>query len=148
MTLLETIRLIEDIASRQPNVNSIVKTGDIFDLNKDELEQKYSAVCVTQRTHNFSATSFTFNFTIYYVDRLTLDEKNKSEIQSTGCNVLANVINELSSREDIFVNYGDITTFTERFTSLCAGAFINIGIQTMRNVCVDEEKMYKYTLDE
>ena len=52
MTLLETINLLNWIAKNQPNVNGIVETGDVFDLNKDEYNQKYAAFCATQGTHN------------------------------------------------------------------------------------------------
>lgn len=144
MTLLEVTKLIEYIAANQPNVNTIVESGDIFDLNKDNYEVKYSAFCATQRTHTFDEQFITFNFTLYYVDRLTADERNKIEVQSTAVEVLTNIYKTLRSINlevigspiinDITAE--DIVTFTEKFTAECAGAYMNISIITSYdNLC-------------
>lgn len=138
MTLYELTNTIEKIADAQPNINSIVKSGDIYDLNKSEYEQEYSAFCATQRTHRFDDETVTYNFVFYYVDRLTLDESNKIDIQSTACNVLMNIVLGLEDAGVLSVSYGDITTFTARFTSLCAGAYLNIGITVSRDLCYED----------
>jgi hypothetical protein len=134
MTLYETIKIIEDIAKKQPNINNIVETGDIYDLNKDEYEQKYSAFCITQRTHIPQENFITYNFTLYYVDRLTFDKENKLFVQSTACEILTNIVKTLNQTIDFLqVDISDITTFTEKFTAECAGAFINVGITVTYN---------------
>lgn len=131
MTLLETINLLNWIASNQPNVNGIVETGDIYDLNKDEYQQKYSAFCVTQDTHNVGEEFTTFSFTLYYVDRLTLDKNNKLEIQSTAVEFFANFIKTVMQKFDS-LNWtnGEVTTFTEKFSAECAGAYMDCSITT------------------
>ena len=129
MTLYETIKTIEEVAKEQPNINNIVETGDIFDLNTEEFEQQYSAFCITQNTHVPQENFITFNFTLYYVDRLTSDKSNKLFVQSTACEILTNIVKTLhQTMYFLEVENSEITTFTQRFTAECAGAFITIGV--------------------
>lgn len=131
MTLLETINLLNWVAQNQPNINGIVETGDIYDLNKDEYQQKYSAFCATQRTHSINEDFSTYRFTLFYVDRLTLDKSNKIEIQSTACEFFQNLIKTLMQHFDTvdFTN-GEVITFTEKFSAECAGAYMDCEITT------------------
>ena len=130
MTLLETIKLLELVASKQPNINGIVESGDIFDLNKEEYEQKYSAFCVTQRTHSIGEEFSTYRFTLYYVDRLTLDKSNKIEIHSTACEFFQNLIKTIMKKYDVNFTNGEAYTFTEKFSAECAGAYMDCEITT------------------
>ena len=131
MTLIEVINLLNWIAKNQPNVNGIVETGDVFDLNKDEYQQKYAAFCVTQNTHNVGEEFTTFSFTLFYVDRLTLDKSNKIEIQSTAVEFFANFIKTVMQKFDnLDWTNGDVTTFTEKFSAECAGAYMTCNITT------------------
>lgn len=137
MTLMETINLLNWVAQNQPNVNGIVETGDIFDLNKDEYQQKYSAFCATQRTHTVGEDFTTYRFTLFYVDRLTLDKSNKIEIQSTACEFFQNLIKTIMQHfESLDFTVGDVTTFTEKFSAECAGAYMDCEITTKNeNLC-------------
>ena len=131
MTLLETIKILEHIASEQSNVNGIVESGDIFDLNKDEYQQKYSAFCVTQGTHSIGTEFNTYSFTLFYVDRLTLDKSNKLEIHSTAVEFFSNFLHTINDDwSGLNVETGDVTTFTERFSAECAGAYMTVSITT------------------
>lgn len=134
MTLLETINLLNWIAKNQPNVNGIVESGDIFDLNKDEYQQKYSAFCVTQNTHTVGEEFTTYSFTLFYVDRLTLDKSNKLEIQSTAVQFFGNLIKTIMQKFDS-LNWtnGDVITFTEKFSAECAGAYMTCSITSPNN---------------
>lgn len=138
MTLLETINILNRIASEQPNVNSIVESGDIFDLNNDEYTQKYSAFCVTQNTHTVNQDYSTYSFTLYYVDRLTLNKSNKLEIQSTACQFFQNFIKTISNKiNTLDLNNGNVVTFTERFSAECAGAYMECSITTTNTSICD-----------
>lgn len=131
MTLLETIKILEYIASQQPNINGIVESGDIYDLNKDEYQTKYSAFCITQNTHTIGTEFNIYSFTLFYVDRLTLDKSNKLEIQSTAVEFFSNMLKTINEDwSGLNVETGDITTFTERFTAECAGAYMTFNITT------------------
>lgn len=141
MTLLETINLLNWIAKNQPNVNGIVESGDIFDLNKDEYQQKYSAFCVTQNTHTVGEEFTTYSFTLFYVDRLTLDKSNKLEIQSTAVQFFGNLIKTIMQKFDrLNWTNGDVTPFTEKFSAECAGAYMTCSITTPNNsLCAQVE---------
>lgn len=131
MTLVEVTNLLEYIAKNQPNINTVVGSGDIFDLNKENYQVRYSAFCATQRTHTFDENFVTFNFTLYYVDRLTTDLRNKIEVQSTAVDTLTNIYKTIKNNVSFLeINAGEIVTFTEKFTAECAGAYMNVGIIT------------------
>lgn len=136
MTLLETINLINEIARSHENINNVIESGDIFELNTDNFEAKYSAFCATQNAHQMIGDSYIrFNFTLYYVDRLTASKDNKNTIQSTAVNVLIAIVNDLMKNTDINLEYSEISTFTQRFGAECAGGYITLGIITTREIC-------------
>lgn len=137
MTLIEVVNLLNWVAQNQPNVNGIVKSGDVFDLNKEEYQQKYAAFCVQQNTHSINEDFTTFSFTLFYVDRLTLDKSNKLEIQSTACEFFQNLIKTIMQKfENLDWTNGEVTTFTERFSAECAGAFMTCTITTKnQSIC-------------
>lgn len=131
MTLLETINLLNWVAQNQPNVNGIVETGDIFDLNKDEYQQKYAAFCATQGEHEITESWSRFSFILYYVDRLNLDKSNKDEIHSTAVEFFHNLKATIYSKyPSVDFTAGRVVTFTERFSAECAGAFMTCEIVT------------------
>lgn len=131
MTLLETIYFINTIAKNQPNINGIVETGDIFDLNKDEYQQKYAAFCATQGEHEITESWSRFSFILYYVDRLNLDKSNKDEIHSTAIEFFHNLNSTIYSKyPKVEFIPGRVVTFTERFSAECAGAYMTCEIVT------------------
>lgn len=138
MTLKEIKILIETIADKQPNVNTIVKSGDIFDLNK-KADVDYSAFCLTQQPHTETEDFRTYHFYMFYVDRLTADGTNKIAVQSTAIEVLNNVIKTLRNNDELEL-IGTITynTFTQRFSSECAGAYCDISIEVPIEPCADD----------
>jgi len=131
MTLFELTNIIHNNAKKWNNINGIVESGDIYDLNKDEYQEKYSAFCATQTTHLINEYYTTFGFTFFYVDRLTLDKSNKIEIQSNAVQFFQYFI-QLMLAEDIDFEYGEVVPFTERFTAECAGAYMTCKI-TVKN---------------
>lgn len=131
MTLIETIKLIEHIASQQPNINSVVDSGDVFDLNNEEFQQKYSAFCVTQSTHTIGDQFNTYNFNLFYVDRLTFDKSNKIEIQSNGVEFFSNLLKTINKEwPTLMCEAGQVTTFNQRFSAECAGAWMTFSVTT------------------
>ena len=138
MTLTDTIRLIEVVASGQPPIKSIVR-NDIFRLNSLP-DAKYAVFGWTQGTHSTNAdTSFyTYNFTFFYIDRLTANQSNELEIQSVGIQVLDNILRLLDEQGAVPVGDWQYTTFNQRFLDECAGVFVSVGIEVPVNgVCAD-----------
>ena len=138
MTLAEVIKALEGIAIMQPGVNKIISSGDIYDLNEDR-DAKYAVFCATQGTHsyNYETGENTYNFTLFYVDRLSSDESNKIDIQSTALEVLKNILRTFSQEYDEVIPTSDFEVFTERFAAHCAGAYTTVSINTFDNNCID-----------
>ena len=138
MTLKEIKILIEEIADKQPNINTVVKSGDIYDLNTDG-SIKYSAFCATQQPHTEIDGFRTYNFYLFYVDRLLSNGQNKIAVQSSAIEVLSNIINTLKGYYEIEIN-NTITyqTFTQRFASECAGAYTSVAITVPITECATE----------
>lgn len=137
MTLVEVINLLNYIAKNQPNVNGIVDSCDVYDLNKEEYQQKYAAFCVQQNTHQVSEDFTTFSFTMFYVDRLTDDKSNKIEIQSTAVEFFSNFIKTVMQKFDsLDFSNGEVHPFTERFSAECAGAYMDCKVTTKnQSIC-------------
>lgn len=129
MTLKETIRLIETVASAQPSVNMIVR-NDIFRLNA-KADARYGVFAWTQRQHtgNVSSPLHTFAFTFFYVDRVTENRSNEVEVQSVGVETLTNIFRKLEDEGVIIPSDYTFTTFNQRFTDDCAGVFAAVSLQ-------------------
>lgn len=138
MTLLETIRIIENVAIDQPSVKTIVE-NDVFKLN-DHPEAKYGVFAFVQGQHGGSVDSdlFTYRFSFFYVDRLRHDKKNQIEIQSVGIETINNIMQRLS---DFGIESGSYTLqpFNQRFTDECAGVFCTVDLETIRGSFCSEE---------
>ncbi len=126
MTLAETIRAIEAAAILQPSVNMIVR-NDIFRLNSIP-NAKYGVFGWTQGQHQIGEDSQIFNFTFFYIDRLTADKANEVEVQSVGIQTIGNILRML---EEAGIPYQEWTaqTFNQRFLDECAGVFTNVRLE-------------------
>lgn len=129
MTLFEVIRTLEHTAAMQPDVRTIVR-NDIYRLNAAP-KVKYGVFAWLQEDHTFAGGSDlqTFGFTLFYADRLTDGASNEVEIQSTGVEVLQNIIRQLDGLG--IVASGDVTirAFNERFSDACAGAYARVRFE-------------------
>ena len=138
MTLLDVIRIMEKAAASQPAVNMIVR-NDIFRLNT-YADAKYGVFAWTQQPHTGDASGdlITYAFNVFYVDRLTEDRGNQVEVQSTGIEVLANVIRTMQDA-GCFAGSVTYTTFSQRFLDECAGVFASVAFEVpVGTVCPEE----------
>ena len=80
MTLMEVIRIIENVASDQPSIKTIVE-NDVFKLNEHP-EAKYGAFAFVQGQHSASVQNdlMTYRFSFIYADRLRHDRSNQIDI--------------------------------------------------------------------
>lgn len=138
MTLKEIIDAFNQISIEQPVVREYIKSGNIYDLSS-ERNSKFGVFCVTQGTHtaNIDDGYTTYNFFLYYVDRLSSDKSNKIEIQSTGLEVLKNIIRVFREDYDCDVTRADFDVFTERFSEECAGCYATISIVAYEDNCIE-----------
>jgi len=132
MNLLQTIRAIERTAAQQPNVGMIVR-NDVFRLNASPVS-KYGAFAWLQGEHTTDEESqlINYNFTFFYVDRLTSSKGNEIEIQSVGIETLENILRSLEDL-GIFGGMASYRTFNERFSDECAGVFCQVTLQTAKD---------------
>lgn len=138
MTLIEIINGFNDIALRQPAIQDVLKSGNIYDLNESR-NAKFSTFCATQGTHNSNISDgyTNYNFYLYYVDRLKTDESNKLEIQSTGIEVLKNIIRTFQKDYDCEIDSVEYQVFTERFSEVCAGVYATISVMADDENCLE-----------
>lgn len=136
MTLKEIVNSIVSIAKAQPNVNSTF-VGDIYELNHYN-DVDYSAFVVTQQQHNINNEEgyIAYNFNLFYVDRLTADESNRLDVQSTAISFLNAVIADLEML-GLIINDYTINTFNEKFNDVCAGAYATLAIRANGADCGD-----------
>jgi len=126
MTLLDLIKQLEDVALTQPQVKEIVPS-DVYQLN-ERAGVMYGVFAWTQGQHvkNIYEGMTAYTFNLFYVDRLTADQKNKTEIQSVGLQVLGNILRSLS--DYIGVSEACFQPFTERFADECAGVYCTVTL--------------------
>lgn len=137
MTLTQTVNMMETAASGMPGIHSIVR-NDIFRLNTLP-DAEYAVFGWTQGQHSTTIDSslITYNFTLFYIDRLTHDLGNQLEIQSAGIQVLDNIIRTLDNN-GVFASSYTFTTFNQRFLDECAGVFTSASFQVpVEGLCAD-----------
>ena len=129
MTLLQLIRIMEKVALEQPAVRNVVE-NDVFRLNSLP-QARYGVFAWTQGQHagNPDEPFRTFSFSLFYVDRLTPDQRNQVEVQSVGYDVIAAVLGRLGDEYGIEVGEWTYTTFNQRFADECAGGYASVRLQ-------------------
>ncbi len=142
MTLFETIKTIYQIASTEPNINTLVLSGDILDVNTNNTTVRYSAFCCEQMTpngHEKRDDFMRYGFRLYFMDRLTEDGKNKIEVQSKGIQTLESILGKIRDSEILGVaDSYYYSVFTNRFEAWCAGAYAEVVILAPAYYCYDD----------
>lgn len=135
MTLYKLVQDVCNLGKAQPNVNFVTQ-GDIYQLNHNQ-DVDYPAFVVTQGTHTGSDyDEEQFTLTLFAVDRLVSDKSNEIDVQSWANSVLLSVIKNIGDFYIGTVQSGfKIQTFTEKFDSLCAGAYVTLAINVETNDC-------------
>ena len=135
MTLYKLVQDVCNLGKAQPNVNFVTQ-GDIYQLNHNQ-DVDYPAFVVTQGTHTGSDyDEEQFTLTLFAVDRLVSDKSNEIDVQSWANSVLLSVIKNIGDFYIGTVQSGfKIQTFTEKFDSLCAGAYVTLAINVNINDC-------------
>lgn len=130
MTLLELLKKITDIAEEQPQINTLVE-HDIYRLN-ELVDVEYGVFAYTQGSHTSSVDrdNITYNFTFFYVGRLTDNRDNMTVLQSEAIEVLENILYTLWSEADVAIGDYSFQPFNRRFLDDCAGCWVEVAITT------------------
>ena len=102
--------------------------GDVYEYMNSG-EHKYPCVFLTMSTVLTDTTSTNYNFTLFYIDRLTDDSDNKVNVQSMGISIIKEIVSKLISEEPVLETSSiECTPFTEKFADYCGGAFATITV--------------------
>lgn len=130
--------LIEDIKRTSLQFAEEFYEGDVYEfLNSGN--HKYPSIILT--TQNVSTTDNinSISGTLFCVDRLTDDSSNRLEIQSNAFNKLQRIISALEENT-INLQSNTYTPFTEKFSDLCGGMFVEFNLQYVgESLCDDLE---------
>ena len=140
MTLLEFIKVMENVAEAQPAINQIVP-GDVYLLNSDKTAD-FGVFSWQHRQHMelVEGDFRLYSFQLFYIDRQTQDGSNILEAQSTGLEVLSNIIKSLLEILDITLYERVIyQPFVQRFSQECAGTYAQVTFQVpVDQLCPEE----------
>lgn len=139
MTLKALTNALGEVARQQPAVGTVVES-DVRRLNGLP-DAKYGVFVWTQQTHSVDTLSgiATFNFWLFYIDRVDTGDKTETDAQSDGVDVLTNIIRTVATRYELDLS-GDVQfhPFTG-FKDDCAGMYCEVGFQTdIVDGCEDE----------
>lgn len=135
MNLYNITNLIKQLASQIPNVGTI-EVGDVYQINAKQ-DIVYPSIAITQRPHTISHNDemTTYNFYIFYIDRLTSDDSNRMDVQNAAIEALHSLSDALNDYDVEVVNVSTVHTFNERFNSMCSGGYIELSVQTYNEAC-------------
>lgn len=135
MSLKDIILKIKDLALKFPDIHSVFH-GDVYQLNEMP-NVNYGACIISQGQHNVNVdeNKIIYNFIIFIVDRQTSDMSNVLDIQSHSVDLLNGIAGALNGEDDLIIYDYSIECFSERFSSLCSGAFMRIGVEVPINDC-------------
>lgn len=137
MKYKEIIKIIKNISLALPDVQSFY-TGDVYEVNADQ-SVKYSSVVLTNQEHSFDNINdkFQYNFILFYIDRLTDDEANRTDVHTAAVSALKNIVRHLEDY-DVIINDFKFNLFRERFNDSCAGAYASLSVEVEDNDCNED----------
>lgn len=137
MTLYELVQIMEEVAMSQPSVQMVVE-NDVYRLN-EIADARYGVFAFTQGAHQAVADSdyITYNFTLFYVDRLNDDYSNQLAVQSAGISTIDNILMTIAERGVVVGDY-TLQPFNQRFADMCAGIYATVALTVPRDVLCPE----------
>ena len=152
MKYRELLNNITEVARKHPNINSTF-IGDVYELNHRN-DVDYCAFVITQGTHRVNSDEDYIDYTLnlFYVDRLTADESNRTQIHSSGIDFMNSLLRAVEKLGVVVVEHTE-NVFNERFNDVCAGVYATVVFrceidecgQTIEIITPDELKVLKVT---
>ena len=152
MKYRELLNNIIEVAKKHPNINSTF-IGDVYELNHRN-DVDYCAFVITQGTHRVNSDEDYIDYTLnlFYVDRLTADESNRTQIHSSGIDFMNSLLKAVEKLGVVVVEHTE-NVFNERFNDVCAGVYATVVFrceidecgQTIEIITPDELKVLKVT---
>lgn len=137
MKYKEIVKIIKNISLALPDVQSFY-TGDVYEVNADQ-SVKYSSIVLTNQEHSFDNINdkFHYNFILFYIDRLTDDEANRTDVHTAAVSALKAIVQRLEDY-NVIINDFKFNLFRERFNDQCAGAYAALSVEVEDNDCTEE----------
>ena len=137
MKYKEIVKIIKNISFALPDVQSFY-IGDVYEVNADQ-SVKYSSVVLTNQEHQFDNVNdkFKYNFILFYIDRLTDDEANRTDVHTAAVSALKAIVQHLEDY-NVIINDFKFNLFRERFNDSCAGAYATLSVEVEDNDCTEE----------
>ena len=152
MKYRELLNNITEVAKKHPNINSTF-IGDVYELNHRN-DVDYCAFVITQGTHRVNSDEDYIDYTLnlFYVDRLTADESNRTQIHSSGIDFMNSMLKAVEKLGVVVVEHTE-NVFNERFNDCCAGVYATVVFRceidecgkTIEIITPDELKVLKVT---
>ena len=152
MKYRELLNNITEVAKKHPNINSTF-IGDVYELNHRN-DVDYCAFVITQGTHRVNSDEDYIDYTLnlFYVDRLTADESNRTQIHSSGIDFMNSLLRAVEKLGVVVVEHTE-NVFNERFNDVCAGVYATVVLrvdidecgQTIEIITPDELKVLEVT---
>ena len=134
MKYRELLNNITEVAKKHPNINSTF-IGDVYELNHRN-DVDYCAFVITQGTHRVNSDEDYIDYTLnlFYVDRLTADESNRTQIHSSGIDFMNSLLRAVEKLGVVVVEHTE-NVFNERFNDVCASVYATVVLRVDIDEC-------------
>lgn len=143
MKYRELLNNITDVAKKHPNINSTF-IGDVYELNHRN-DVDYCAFVITNGTHRVNSDDDYIDYTLnlFYVDRLTADESNRTQIHSSGIDFMNSLLRAVEKLGVLVVEHTE-NVFNERFNDCCAGVYATVVFRVDIDECGQTIEIISY----
>ena len=143
MKYRELLNNITEVASKHPNINSTF-IGDVYELNHRN-DVDYCAFVITNGTHRVNSDEDYIDYTLnlFYVDRLTADESNRTQIHSSGIDFMNSLLRAVEKLGVVVVEQ-TVNVFNERFNDVCAGVYATVVFRVDIDECGQTIEIISY----
>jgi hypothetical protein len=132
MTLNQIVKELTTIGNDHEQIN-FVYFGDVWErLSNGEVT--YPAMFMTLTGANFGAKEIAYSFSLYFMDRMLMEETNETEVLSDMTQVAGDIVAQLRYPEDYSIvtwtlNQNlPVTFYTESDPDLLAGVKLDISL--------------------
>lgn len=130
MTLIQVIRILQQIGLQQPNIRT-ASDGSILEFLNANPSVEYDVFHVSQTTHRIEEDVDYYGFNLFYVSRLDATmENNRLTIQSVAKEALTNIVRSFCEEYAAIDELPILRfyPFTQRFNDECAGMYVQLEI--------------------
>ena len=133
MILAELNKMLLNVARSNYLVNDAF-IGDVYTINGKE--NRFGCFVATPMSAVKESGTITYNYYLYYIDRLTKDEMNIDFVQSDAVSMLKGLLDFIEQNGVEVETGSEFTLFRQQFSDWCAGAYVNVNILVADNDCV------------